>query len=104
MAMRKDLESILRKGRRNPVCRFAENQNPVALLRPILATTESPRRANRMVTADSVRAPAEETAPTEAAGGRISGFNEADRGTSPVSVRRSPVTSRRDAKSLLRSK
>jgi hypothetical protein len=106
MAMRRDLESILRRGRRKlpKVCRSAEDNNPVALLRPILATTESPRRANRIVTADSVRAPVEETAPTKAAGSRNSGFNEAVRGTTPVSVRRSPVTSRHDAASLLRSK
>ena len=106
MATRRDLESILRKRRRKlpKVCRFAEDDNPIALLRPILATTKSPRRANRIVTADSIRAPVEETAPTKAVGGRNSGFNEADRGTSPVSVHRSPVTSRRDAESLLRSK
>jgi hypothetical protein len=101
--MRRDLESILQKGRRKlpKVCRFAEDDNPVAPFRTILATTESPRRANRIVTTDSVRALVEETAPTKVAGSRNS---EAVRGTSPVSVRHFPVTSHRDAESLLRSK
>lgn len=105
MAMRRDLESILRKGKRKlpKQCRFAEGDNPAASPRPILATTESPRRVNLMAITDSVRAPVEETAPEKVARNRDSGSNEVVRGTTPVSVRRSPVT-RRDAESLLRSK
>ena len=48
--------------------------------------------------------PVEETAPIKAAGSRNYGFKEAVHGISPVSVRPSPVTNRRDAESLLRSK
>jgi len=91
MAMRRDLESNEKLPK---LCHLAEDDSPVAFLRPILETTESPRRANRIVTADSVQVPLEETAPTKAAGSRNFGFNETVRGT----------TSRRDAESLLRSK
>ena len=91
--MKRDLESILRKGGRKlpKVCRFAEEYNSIS---PFVLFRQQQSR----------RALAEETAPTKAARSRNSGSSEALRGTSLVSVCCSSVTGRRDAESLLRSR